>query len=242
LPRFIDFGTFKKKGYYLVPVPENYKSTPGLRWFHEGRDCDTPDINNPKRGTAKAKEVGTFSGKIEFVSESLKKLSPEDQERPPTARYIPSWEGYNSGLAAFYPLQLISPHPRMSFHTHHDTHVPWLGEIPANRVLKNGYYWHTIRLHPQDAGSRGIRAGDIIKLYNDRGAVLGIADVTERMRPGVIHSYEGSSSYDPVEPGNPHSPDRGGCVNILSSSRLMSQNVPGMAPNSCLIEVSLWEG
>ena len=242
LPKVITFEAFKKKGYYLVPVPENYKSTPGLRWFHDGRDCDTPDTGNPKRGTDKAKEVGTFSGKIEFVSESLKKFTPDDQERPPLARYIPSWEGYNSELVAKYPLQLISPHPRMSFHTHHDTHVPWLGEIPANRVLKNGYYWHTVRLHPQDAEPRGIRAGDIIKLYNDRGAVLGIADVTERMRPGVIHSYEGSSSYDPVEPGNPNSPDRGGCVNILTSSRLMSQNVSGMAPNSCLIEVNRWEG
>jgi anaerobic selenocysteine-containing dehydrogenase len=242
LPGVVTFEAFKKKGYYLVPVPENYKSTPGLRWFYDGRDCDTPDFNNPKRETEKAKEVGTFSGKIEFVSESLKKFTPDDEERPLTARYIPSWEGYDSALAAKYPLQMISPHPRMSFHTHHDTHVPWLGEIPANRILKDGYYWHTVRIHPQDAEPRGIKAGDIIKLYNDRGAVLGIADVTERMRPGVIHSYEGSSVYDPVEQGNPASPDRGGCVNILTSSRLMSRNVPGMAPNSCLIEVSRWEG
>ena len=130
----------------------------------------------------------------------------------------------------------------MTFHTHHDTHIQWLGEIPANRILKDGYYWHTVRMHPVDAEARGIMDGDIIKMFNDRGAVLGIAQVTERMRPGVVHSYEGSSSYDPVETGNPASPDRGGCVNILSPGRLMSANVPGMAPNSCLIEVVKWEG
>ena len=129
----------------------------------------------------------------------------------------------------------------MTFHTHHDTHVKWLAEIPANRIYKDGYPWHTVRMHPVDAEARGIKDGDIIKLYNDRATVLGIADVTERMRPGVVHSYEGSSSYDPLEAGKAESPDRGGCVNMLSSSRMMSKNVPGMAPNSTLVEMARWE-
>ena len=103
-------------------------------------------------------------------------------------RYIPSWEGPTSELAQKYPLQLISPHARFSYHTHHDFSV-WLGDIPACRVYKDGYYWHTTRIHPKDAEERGIKDGDIIKMHNDRGAVLGIAQVTERMRPGVVHSY-----------------------------------------------------
>jgi molybdopterin guanine dinucleotide-containing S/N-oxide reductase-like protein len=242
LPKNVSFDDFKKKGYYLVPVPDNYHSTPGLRWFYEGRACDTPDYRNPKRGTDRSKELGTYSGKVEFISESLKKFTPDDRERPLVARYIPSWEGYDSKLITKYPLQLISPHPRMTFHTHHDTHVKWLGEIPANRRYKDGYYWHTVRLHPRDAETRGIQDGDIVKLFNDRAAVLGIAQVTERMRPGVVHSYEGSSLYDPVEPGNPASPDKGGCVNMLSSSHLMSANVRGMSPNSCLVDIAKWEG
>jgi anaerobic selenocysteine-containing dehydrogenase len=241
LSEHISFEEFKRIGYYIVPLPENYKSTPALRWFYESRSCDTPDYRNPKRCTDKSSELGTYSGKIEFVSRSLKKFTPGDKERPLVAHYIPSWEGYDSGIIAKYPLQLISPHPRMTFHTHHDHHVEWLSEIPANRIYKDGYYWHTVRIHPQDAKVRSIRHHDIIKLYNDRAAVLGIADITERMRPGVVHSYEGSSSYEPIEPGNPSSPDRGGCVNMLSSSCLMSTNVPGMAPNSTLIEVCKWE-
>jgi hypothetical protein len=58
----------------------------------------------------------------------------------------------------------------------------------------------------------------------------------------VIHSYEGSSKYDPIQPGTPGSVDRGGCVNLLTPSRTMSKNTPGIAPNSCLIEVTKWEG
>ncbi len=240
LPKYISFEDFKQKGYFIVPMPKNYKPTPGLRWFYEGRDCDTPDHFNPKRNTAKGKELGTYSGKIEFVSESLKQHLPDDEERPPLPRYIPSWEGYNSGLANKYPLQLITPHPRYSFHTHHDANATWLGEIKGHRILKDGIHWRPVRLNPSDAAVRGIEEGDIVKLFNDRGIVLCIAEVTERIRPGVAHCYYGSGKYDPIEPGNPDSPDRGGCVAILTPSRMLSKNAPGMAPNSCLIEIEKW--
>jgi len=241
LPKYISFEEFEKKGYFIVPMPDNYRSTPGLRWYAEGRDCDTPDHFNPKRLTDKAKELGTYSGKLEFTSISLKENMPDDEERPVVARYIPSWEGYNSPAVKKYPLQLISPHPRYSFHTHHDYNTAWLKEIPGHRILKDGIYWRPVRIHPEDAVKRNIRNGDIVKLFNDRGAVLCIAEVTERVKPGVVHSYYGSAHYDPIEPGNPDSPDRGGCVAILTPSRLLSKNAPGMAPNSCLIEIELWK-
>ena len=241
LPKYISFEDFEKKGYFVVPQQENYKPTPALRWFYEGRECDTPDRFNPKKGTEKAKELGTYSGKIEFVSQSLLEHFPDDDERPPMPRYIPSWEGYNSELAKKYPLQLISPHPRFSYHTHHDAHVPWLWDIPGHRIFKDGYPWHVTNLHPLDADARGIKDGEIIKMYNDRGVVLGVAHVTERVRPGVIHSYESSGKYDPLEPGKAGSVDKGGCVNQLTPSRMLSKNVPGMASNSCLIEISKWE-
>jgi molybdopterin guanine dinucleotide-containing S/N-oxide reductase-like protein len=240
LPKYISFKEFKKKGYFVVPFPKDYKPAPAMRWFYEGRPCDTDDMN-PKINTDKATELGTYSGKIEFVSQSLMAHEPDDDERPPLPRYIPSWEGHTSELAKKYPLQLITPHTRYSFNTQYDTHTPWLGDIPGNRILKEGYYWHTTRIHPVDAEARGIRNGDIIKLYNDRGAVLGIAQVTERVMPGVIHSYTASSKYDPVEAGTAGSVDRGGCVNLLTPSRLMSRNAPGAAWNSCLVEVTKWE-
>ncbi len=219
---------------------KDFKRTPALRWFYEGRDCDTPD-NNPNKKTSKGKDLGTYSGKIEFVAESLKKHFPDDKERPPMPRYIPSWEGHESEEAKKYPLQLISPHPRYSFHTHHDARIPWLSDIPGHRIFKNGTYWRPARVHPSDAEARGIQNGDIIKLYNDRGGVLCIATVTERMKPGSVHCYESSGIYDPLEPGKPGSIDRGGCINLLTPARMISQNAPGMANNSCLIEIEKWE-
>jgi molybdopterin guanine dinucleotide-containing S/N-oxide reductase-like protein len=241
LPKAVSFQEFKNKGYYVVPQEENYKETPSLRWFYDGRNCDTPDLGSPKRNTEKGKELGTYSGKIEFVSQSLLKNFPDDEERPPLVHYIPSWEGHQSELAKKYPLQLISPHPRFSFHTQHDSHVPWLSDIPGHRVRKDGYEWQVMRIHPVDAEVRGIKNNDVVKMYNDRGAVLGIAQITERIRPGVVHSYEGSAKYDPLEPGKAGSVDKGGCINLLTPSRMLSKNAPGMAPNSCLVEITIWE-
>ena len=66
--------------------------------------------------------------------------------------------------------------------------------------------------------------------------------VTGRIRPGIIHSYASAALYDPLIPGDPTSIDKGGCVSILSPARMMSKNVPGMTPNSALIEIQKWEG
>ena len=78
-------------------------------------------------------------------------------------------------------------------------------------------------------------------MYNDRGAVLGIAIITERCRPGTVQSFQAGAKYDPLEPGKPGSIDKGGCVNLLTPSRMVSKNAPGMANNSCLVEIMKWE-
>jgi trimethylamine-N-oxide reductase (cytochrome c) len=136
---------------------------------------------------------------------------------------------------------MITPHVRFSYHTQHDNQNPWLSDIPQHRVKKDGYAWWPIRICPSDAETRGIRHNDIVKVYNDRGAVLCIAQVTERIRPGTVHSYQAGAKYDPLEPGKAGSIDRGGCMNLLTPSRMVSKNAPGMANHSCLVEVCKWE-
>jgi trimethylamine-N-oxide reductase (cytochrome c) len=241
LPKVMSYEEFKKRGYYVVPVPEDYKATPAFRWFYEDRPCDTPDPNPLKNDPEKAKKLATYTGKIEFVSESLKKWTPDDDERAPMPQYRHSWEGHKSELYAKYPLHLISPHPRFGFHTQYD-HCDWLAEIPEHRVVKeDGNAYLVARIHPETAKQRSIKEGDIIKLFNDRGVVLCVARLTERVPECVIHAYCSSARYVPLDPGSPTSPDKGGCVNILTSKRAMSKNVAGFAPNSCLINVAKWE-
>ena len=92
------------------------------------------------------------------------------------------------------------------------------------------------------AAERGIKEGDLVKLFNDRGGVVVVARLTERVPRFVIHSYCSSGLYAPYDHGNPDSIDRGGCVNILTPKRPQSAKVAGFAPNSCLVDVVKWEG
>jgi trimethylamine-N-oxide reductase (cytochrome c) len=244
LPKHISFEDFKKKGYFVVPsMPPDEEPIVSFRWFYEGRPCDLySETNNPYIGTDRAHLLGTPTGKVEFISQTLVEFDPDDKERPPMPRYIPSWEGYNTRrLANKYPLQLVSPHPRFSYHTHNDNKSLWLDDISQHRVVKNGYSWWPIRIHPSDAKKRNISDKDIVKVYNGRGAVLCCALVTERIKPGAVHSYEAGAKYDPLEPGKPGSIDKGGCINLLTPSRMLSKNAPGEANNSCLVEICKWD-
>jgi anaerobic selenocysteine-containing dehydrogenase len=115
----------------------------------------------------------------------------------------------------------------------------WVNDIGDHRVLIDGYRYWIVRIHPQDAEARGIRKNDLVKVFNDRGAVICAAQITQRIRPGTVHSYESSATYDPVgEPGL--SPDRGGCMNILTPSRPMIKKSHSFAANSCLVQIEPW--
>jgi len=183
----------------------------------------------------------TQSGKIEFDCSSLKRFDPNDPERPTMSTFIPSWEGpYNKELYAKYPLQMISPHPRYSFHTHNDGKDSIINDIKEHRVLINGYYYWIIRMNTHDARERGIKQDDLVKVFNDRGAVICAAHVTERLPQGTVHSYCSSAIYDPIgEPGK--SVDRAGTVNLLTSSRPIIKRSHSTASNSCLVQIEKWK-
>jgi trimethylamine-N-oxide reductase (cytochrome c) len=138
-------------------------------------------------------------------------------------------------------LQLIVPH-RAGFHTHNDHKDSWTNEIKDHRVLHpDGRYYWIMRVSSTDAAVRGIKTGDLVRAFNDRGSVILSAQVTERMVPGVAHSYESCAEYDPIGvPGD--SSDRGGCVNVLSPSRFITPMSSGMSNNSCLIQIEKWHG
>jgi trimethylamine-N-oxide reductase (cytochrome c) len=241
LKKYMTYEEMKKKGYFVVPLPDDYKPTVSNRWFYEGRPCDTPDPLNPNLGTPKAHLLATDSGKIEFVSNSLKRFDPNDKERRHAPLY-PQLRGYNTKRThQRLPLQLITSHVRFSYHTHHDNKNPGWMTSPTTRIKKNGYAWWPVRINPVDAEVRDIKHGDIVKVYNARGAVLAIAQVTERARPGMVHSFQASAKYDPIEPGKSGSLDRGGVMNLLTPSRWVSKNAPGEANNSCLVEICKWE-
>jgi len=140
----------------------------------------------------------TPSGKIEIYSEEIASWGKPDL--PPIPKYIETWESPNDPLAEKYPLQLITTHPLKRAHSQFDN-TPWLKELYAQAVTIN----------TADAQSRGIRDGDLVYVYNDRGKMAIPAEVTERIMLGVVDIPEGAW-YNPDKNGI----DRGGCANVLT--------------------------
>jgi molybdopterin guanine dinucleotide-containing S/N-oxide reductase-like protein len=242
LPKYISWKDFIRRGYFVVPREKEEKRAPlSWNWFYEGRKKDVPEpMPLPSDYSGKYREgLQTQSGKIEFDCESLKRFDPESTERPSIAKYQRPEESPHAEGFEEFPLQLISPHPRFSFHTQGDGKDSFLNDIPDHRVRVDGYYYWVARMNPIDAEERGIREHDLIRLHNERGAVICAAKLTHRVTRGVVHAYGSSAVYDPIgEPGN--SADRGGCVNLLSSPKSQIKKAHSMGASCCQIDVEKW--
>lgn len=219
----ISFEEFKEKGYWVVPTDPDWESYPaGLIGFHEDQE------NHP---------LQTPSGKLEFYSQRLAEHFPDDKERPPVPHFIPYGESHQESLlhprSKKYPLLIVSNHPRWRVHSQHDD-ITWLREISTCKVKgPDGYYYEPVWLNPSDAERRGIRGGDVVSIFNERGTVLGGAYITERIMPGVVYMDHGAR-YDPIVPGEL---DRGGAINTITPHNTTSKNATGMVCSGFLVEV-----
>ncbi|MBI5121121.1 MAG: molybdopterin-dependent oxidoreductase [Rhodospirillales bacterium] len=244
LPKKISWKEFLKKGYYVLPPEEETARDPvDMRWFAEGRSKDVPEMNPLPAGYAEefGKGLQTQSGKIEFVSKTLARAEPDNPERPALNRYIPQWEGPNiKEIASRFPLQLLSAHPSFTFHTYGDEEDSFLSGIQDHRIEVGGFHYRVIRVSPDDAKTRGIGQHDLVRVFNDRGAVLFAADVSPLIAPGVTKAYTSCAQFDLVS--TPKGPvDRGGCINLLTPGRTLEKGTEGIAPNSCMVELEKWE-
>jgi len=243
MARDISWRQFLKKGYYVVPPePEGSRAPTAFRWFYEGRKKDVPEpyplpsdyVSNYGEG------LQTPSGKYEFVPTTLKRF--DDPERPPVNKYMRTFENPEDNPAlAKYPLQLLTSHSRYPFHVMGDDEGCFLRDIREHRVKVGDHYYLTARISREDAEARGIVDDDLIRLWNDRGSIVCAAQVTDRLRAGVVSASTASAEYRPAgEPGK--STDLGGCVNMLAPSKSITPKSHGIRPNANLIQMEKWTG
>jgi biotin/methionine sulfoxide reductase len=127
----------------------------------------------------------TPSGKVEVFSETIAGFSYDDCPGHPT--WLPSTETTTSR----HSLTLIANQPATRLHSQLD----FGGYSQSQKVAGR----EVVRLNPADAKARGIADGDIVRLFNDRGACLAAALVSDKVMQGVIHLPTGAW-YDP-QPG-----------------------------------------
>ncbi len=115
----------------------------------------------------------TPSGKCEFYSESMKQDGLD-----PLPAYIPNYESAASApeLAAKYPLAMISP-PARNFLNSTFVNVQSLRATEGEPQLD---------ISPDDAATRGINHGDMVRIFNDRGSFVCKARVTPKARKGLV--------------------------------------------------------
>ncbi|MBW1945352.1 MAG: molybdopterin-dependent oxidoreductase, partial [Deltaproteobacteria bacterium] len=211
LPNAIRWKEFLRKGYYVIPAPSE-------------------ELRDPVS--------------YRWFAEDRPKDTPELAPLPGDyTEQFPRGLQTQSGKIEFECSSLKRFDPNDPERPTITKYIPsWEGhDIKDHLVLIDGYYYWIVRINGQDAEARGLKMNDLVKVFNDRGAVICAAQVTERLPSGTVHSYESCAVYDPIgEPGN--SPDRGGSINQLTPSRMIIKKSHSMAANSCLVQIERWKG
>lgn len=201
--KIMPFEEFWEKGVVTLPTPEAAHS-----WVRHG-DFRADPVKNP---------LHTPSGRIEMYSATIEKMNLPDC--PP----MPKWlePGEYLGNAKEGQLHVVSPHPYMRLHS----------QMANAEPLRKTYAVQTrepLLINTQDARKRGIRDGDLVELYNEWGALVVGARVSDRIMPGVVSIYEGAW---------PQLDSKGRCnnglVNFITSSRPASGLTQATTANTCL--------
>jgi molybdopterin guanine dinucleotide-containing S/N-oxide reductase-like protein len=219
----VSWDKLKDKQYFVIPTAQDWENDPA---------CLTGFYKDPDKYPLK-----TPTGKLEFYSERIAKYFPDDVERPPVPHWVEKSETHDERItgrrAKKYSLLLMSNHGRWRLHAQCDD-ISWTREAPTCKVRGfDGYLYEPLWLNPAEAAKRRIKNGDILRVFNERGAVLTGAYVTERLRSGTAYIDHGSRC-DWIIPGKL---DRGGAINLISPPGLTSKNCAGQATSGYLVEV-----
>jgi biotin/methionine sulfoxide reductase len=172
-----------------------------------------------------ANPLKTPSGRIEIFSATIDSFGYADCAGHAQWQEPAEWLG--SAKAKFFPLHLLSDQPHTKLHSQLDHSRLSRSNKVAGR--------EPVTLHPHDARQRGISAGDIVRLWNDRGACLAGAVISAQIAPGVAKLSTGAW-FDPQSWADPRL-DKHGNPNALTLDIGASRLSQGCAAQTCLVEI-----
>lgn len=199
-------------------VEETRKKEPNVPSEDELRKQGVWRQRNPKgytvaladfRADPEKNKLKTPSGKIELFSKKLYDNSQtwtfDKKENGdvvmPIPAYVPTWEGVEAAREnKEFPLQMIGHHYKGRTHSSY-ANLAWLKDAHPQMAFIN----------PLDADPRGIKEGDEVFVWNERGKIKLLARVTDRIVPGAISVPQGAWTEKDAS-----GVDVGGNVNTLT--------------------------
>ncbi|MES2509753.1 MAG: molybdopterin-dependent oxidoreductase [Pseudomonadota bacterium] len=180
------------------------------------------------RADPQASPLQTLSGKLELFSAAIESFDYAD------CRGHAAWydKTESMGSVSPYPLHLISSQPASRLHSQLDN-----GIVSRERKVKGR---EPVRIHPQDARARGIKEGDVVRLFNARGATLAGAVLSDELMPGVVQLPTGAW-FDSREVDG-HALEVHGNPNALTRDIGTSRLAQGCTAHSCLCELERYDG
>ncbi len=203
-----DWETFCAKGWHKIDVDK----TPRVMLQNFVADPEAHPLSTP-------------SGRIEIFSQTVAQFGYDNC--PGHAAWFAPYEWL--GNADAQELHLISNQPGTKLHSQLDQGaISRAGKIDGREP---------VLIHPQDAAAREITHGDLVRLFNDRGACLAVAQVSDEVRIGVMQMATGAW-WDPDEDGM----CRHGNPNALTRDKGTSDLGQGPTAHTCLARIERFEG
>ncbi|MDU8362199.1 molybdopterin guanine dinucleotide-containing S/N-oxide reductase [Pseudomonas syringae group sp. J309-1] len=171
-----------------------------------------------------AHPLPTPSGRIEIFSERIAGFGYAD---------CPGHPVWLDKTASDYPLHLLSNQPKTRLHSQYDH-----GSYSRSSKIQQR---EPLTLNTDDARARGISDGDVVKVFNDRGAFLAGVIVSDNIRPGVVQIATGAW-FDPLVHGEPDSLEKHGNPNMVTEDVGSSSLSQGCSAQTATVEIVKWEG
>ena len=168
----------------------------------------------------------TPSGKIQITSPTIAGFDYAD------CPGHPAWLPATDGPTAAHPLTLISNQPATRLHSQFDFGAHSMGQKRNAREV--------CCLNPADAAARGIAEGDFVRIYNDRGACLASAMVSDAVLAGVVQLPTGAW-YDPATDGNERLLCAHGNPNVLTRDKGTSSLAQGCTGQLTAVQVERFD-
>lgn len=183
------------------------------------------------RADPAAHPLTTPSGRIEMHSAAIESFGYDDCGGHPRWYEPDEWLG--GPRAERFPLHLIANQPRTRLHSQLDHGATSQGSKIQGR--------EPIRMHPADAARRGIEAGAVVRVFNDRGACLAGVVLDDGVREGVVQLATGAW-YDPLDPADPNSMCVHGNPNVLTADVGSSRLSHGCTGQHVLVQIERFDG